>query len=316
MSFSGPPASTGEAGVARARPSVWAHPQLLLEQETSLGIILMLPAGLVLLAFMGYPFLLGIWLSLTDTMIGQPGQFIGLENFSDLLTDSIFLQTTRNTFIYALGTVPIKAALGLLLALVLNGRMPFQNLVRAAVLLPWIVPTALSSLGWLMIFDGVLSPFTWLAMTLGVTDQKINFLGDPNMAIISVMGANIWRGIPFFAITILAGLQAVPAELHEAAAIDGASPWQRFLHVTVPVITGVTLIATLFSIIWTFADFQLIYILTRGGPANSTHIFGTYAYQIGTTAAQIGMGAAIALYMFPILAVFAIMLLVYLRREV
>ncbi len=299
-----------------ARPSFLARPGLLLERETSLGVILMLPAGIILLAFMGYPFVLGIWLSLTDSMIGVPGTFIGLKNFSDLLTDSIFVQTTGNTFVYALGTVPVKAVLGLLLAILLNARMPFQNIVRAAVLLPWIVPTALSSLGWLMIYDGVLSPFSWLFMTWGWTSQKIPFLGDPTLAIISVMVANIWRGIPFFAVTILAGLQAVPSELHEAAAIDGASPWQRFLNVTVPVITGVTLIATLFSIIWTFADFQLIYVLTRGGPANSTHIFGTYAYQMGMSAAQIGVGAAIALYMFPILAFFAILLLVYLRREV
>ncbi len=298
------------------RPSFLARPGLLLERETSLGVILMLPAGIILLAFMGYPFVLGIWLSLTDSMIGVPGTFIGLKNFSDLLTDSIFVQTTGNTFVYALGTVPVKAVLGLLLAILLNARMPFQNIVRAAVLLPWIVPTALSSLGWLMIYDGVLSPFSWLFMTWGWTSQKIPFLGDPTLAIISVMVANIWRGIPFFAVTILAGLQAVPSELHEAAAIDGASPWQRFLNVTVPVITGVTLIATLFSIIWTFADFQLIYVLTRGGPANSTHIFGTYAYQMGMSAAQIGVGAAIALYMFPILAFFAILLLVYLRREV
>ncbi len=315
MSFSGPPASTGEAGVARARPSVWAHPQLLLEQETSLGIILMLPAGLVLLAFMGYPFLLGIWLSLTDTMIGQPGQFIGLENFSDLLTDSIFQQTARNTFVYALVTVPFKAALGLGLALVLNNRLRLSDPIRAAVLMPWIVPTALSSLGWFMIFDPMFSPFSWLLKSWGLIDKNINFLGDPTFAIASVCFANIWRGVPFFAITILAGLQAVPQELHEAASIDGAGIWHRFRHVTVPIIQGVVLIATLFSIIWTFADFQLIYILTKGGPANQTHIFGTYAYQIGLSATEIGQGAAIAIYMFPVLAVFAILLLTYLRKE-
>lgn len=276
----------------------------------------MLPGGLLLLAFMGYPFALGIWLSLTDTMIGMSGRFVGLENFSELLSDQIFMQTARNTFLYAVVTVPFKAVLGLGLALVLNNRIPFQNFVRAGVLLPWIVPTALSTLGWLMLYDGIFSPFSWALKNWGVIDTNINFLGDPSLALISVMVTNIWRGIPFFAVTILAGLQAVPAELHEAAAIDGAGRWQRFLNVTVPVIKGVTLIATLFSIIWTFADFQLIYVLTRGGPYNSTHIFGTYAYQIGTVSAQIGMGAAIALYMFPILAFFAIVLLVYLRREV
>jgi multiple sugar transport system permease protein len=291
------------------------RPKALLEREGSLGVILMLPGALLLMVFMAYPFFLGIWLSLTDSMIGRAGHFIGLRNFIELLKDDIFLQTARNTFIYALVTVPFKAALGLALALALNKRMRFGNAVRAVVMMPWIVPTALSTLGWFMIFDPVFSPFSWLLKNLGLIDKNINFLGDPFLAIASVCLANIWRGIPFFGIIILAGLQAVPQELHEAASMDGAGSWQRFLHITVPSIRGVVLIATLLSIIWTFADFQLIYVLTKGGPANQTHIFGTYAYQIGLVATDIGQGAAIALYMFPILTFFAIMLLMYLRRE-
>jgi multiple sugar transport system permease protein len=287
----------------------------LLERESSLGVILMLPGALLLMVFMAYPFFLGIWLSLTDSGIGRPGEYIGLRNFQDLLTDSIFHQTAWNTMIYALVTVPFKAALGLGLALVLNNRMRFSNPVRAAVMMPWIVPTALSTLGWFMIFDPVFSPISWLFRRLGLISANINFLGHPTMAMGSVMLANVWRGTPFFGITILAGLQAVPNELHEAAAIDGAGMWHRFRHVTVPHIKGVVLIASLLSVIWTFADFQLIYVLTKGGPANQTHIFGTYAYQIGLSATEIGMGAAIALYMFPILSVFAVLLLVYLRRE-
>jgi multiple sugar transport system permease protein len=288
----------------------------LLERESSLGIILMLPGALLLMLFMAYPFFLGIWLSLTDSAIGRGlGQYIGLRNFKDLLSDTIFHQTAWNTLIYAMVTVPFKAALGLGLALVLNQHMRFSNPIRAAVMMPWIVPTALSTLGWFMIFDPVFSPFSWLFKHLGLITQNINFLGDPKLAIASVCLANIWRGVPFFGITILAGLQAVPGELHEAAAIDGAGMWHRFRHVTVPHIKGVVLIATLLSIIWTFADFQLIYVLTKGGPANMTHIFGTYAYQIGLVATEIGMGAAIALYMFPVLSVFAVILLVYLRRE-
>jgi len=287
----------------------------LLERQASLGIILMLPGALLLMVFMAYPFFLGIWLALTDSIIGTLGKYIGLRNFSDLITDSVFLQTTRNTFVYALVTVPFKAILGLGMALILNNRIRFSNPLRAAVMMPWIVPTALSSLGWFMIFDPVFSPISWLLKNLGLIKQNINFLGGANLAISSVCLANIWRGVPFFGIIILAGLQAVPQELHEAAAIDGASVWHRFRHVTIPAIKGVVLIASLLSIIWTFADFQLIYVLTKGGPANTTHIFGTYAYQIGLSATQIGVGAAIALYMFPILAFFAILLLIYLRKE-
>lgn len=287
----------------------------LLERESSLGVILMLPGALLLMVFMAYPFFLGIWLSITDSMIGQMGHYIGLRNFEDLWTDSIFLHTARNTMVYALVTVPFKAVLGLGLALILNNHMRFSNPIRAAVMMPYIVPTALSTLGWFMILDPVFSPISWLLKHFGLITENINFLGAPGVAISSVCLVNIWRGLPFFAITILAGLQAVPNELHEAAAIDGAGMWHRFLHVTVPHIKGIVLIATLLSIIWTFADFQLIYVLTKGGPANETHIFGTYAYQIGLAATEIGMGAAIALYMFPILTVFAVILLVYLRRE-
>jgi multiple sugar transport system permease protein len=300
--------------VVQTRGSIFSLKGLL-ERQASLGIILMLPGAVLLMVFMAYPFFLGIWLSLTDSMIGSIGQYIGLRNFSDLITDSVFIQTTRNTFIYALVTVPFKAVLGLGMALVLNNRMRFSNPIRAAVMMPWIVPTALSSLGWFMIFDPVFSPISWLLRHVGLIKQNINFLGGPNLAISSICLANIWRGIPFFGITILAGLQAVPQELHEAAAIDGAGLWHRFRHVTIPAIKGVVLIAAMLSIIWTFADFQLIYVLTKGGPANTTHIFGTYAYQIGLSATEIGMGAAISLYMFPILAVFAILLLFYLRRE-
>ena len=287
----------------------------LLERESSLGVILMLPSALLLMVFMAYPCFLGIWLSITDSMIGRMGHFIGLRNFKDLLTDTIFHQTAWNTLVYAMVTVPFKAALGLGLALILNNRMRFSNPVRAVVMMPYIVPTALSTLGWFMIFDPVFSPLSWLLRHFGLIHQNINFLGQPTLAISSVCLANIWRGTPFFGIIILAGLQAVPTELHEAAAIDGASMWHRFQHVTVPHIKGVVLIATLLSIIFTFSDFQLIYVLTKGGPANQTHIFGTYAYQIGLSATEIGMGAAIALYMFPILTVFAVILLVYLRRE-
>jgi multiple sugar transport system permease protein len=310
--------SVGLSPAAESLPSrggILAKAKNLLERQASLGVILMIPGVILLMVFMAYPFFLGIWLSMSDSMIGRIGRFIGLRNFADLLTDSIFLQTTRNTFTYALITVPFKAVLGLGLALALNNRMRFSNPMRAVVMMPWIVPTALSTLGWFMIFDPVFSPISWLLRQMGVINKNINFLGDPGLAIAMLCLVNIWRGIPFFGITILAGLQAVPQELHEAAAIDGANAWHRFRHVTIPAIKGIALIASLLSIIWTFADFQLIYILTKGGPANQTHIFGTYAYQIGLSATEIGMGAAIALYMFPILSVFAMLLLMYLRKE-
>ncbi len=274
----------------------------------------MIPGWSILLLFMAYPFFLGIWLSLTDKMLGfSKYDYIGLQNYRDLWTDSIFQQTLRNTAIYGVGTVPFKLLFGLGLALLLNRQFRFSRYFRAGLLLPWIVPTALSSLAWLMLFSAVISPISLVLKQWGLIDHNINFLGDPWNARISLCIANIWRGVPFFAISILAGLQAVPVELVEAAALDGASRWDRFRAVVFPVIKPIVLITTLFSVIWTISDFQLVYVLTKGGPANETHVLGTYAYQIGMNATEIGQAAAISLYMFPALALGAILLLRSLR---
>ncbi|HET9661802.1 MAG TPA: sugar ABC transporter permease [Thermomicrobiales bacterium] len=293
----------GDLQIARGRRS-------LLQRDGVLAWLFMIPGWTVLVLFMGYPFFLGIWLSLTDKMLGfSQYDYIGLQNYRDLWADSIFQQTLRNTAYYGVGTVPFKLLFGLGLALLLNRQFRFSRFFRAGLLLPWIVPTALSSLAWLMLFSSVLSPISLVLRQWGLIDQNINFLGDAWNARISLCIANIWRGVPFFAISILAGLQAVPTELVEAAALDGASRWDRFRAVIFPVIKPIVLITTLFSIIWTISDFQLVYVLTKGGPANETHVLGTYAYQIGMNATQIGQAAAISLYMFPALALGAILLL-------
>ena len=286
----------------------------LLQRDGVLAWLFMIPGWSILLLFMAYPFFLGIWLSLTDKMLGfSKYDYIGLQNYRDLWTDSIFQQTLRNTAIYGVGTVPFKLLFGLGLALLLNRQFRFSRYFRAGLLLPWIVPTALSSLAWLMLFSAVISPISLVLKQWGLIDHNINFLGDPWNARISLCIANIWRGVPFFAISILAGLQAVPVELVEAAALDGASRWDRFRAVVFPVIKPIVLITTLFSVIWTISDFQLVYVLTKGGPANETHVLGTYAYQIGMNATEIGQAAAISLYMFPALALGAILLLRSLR---
>ncbi len=286
------------------------------DREAPLAYLFMIPGLVILLLFMAYPFFLGLYLSMTDKMVGFADfSFVGLENFQLLLSDQIFRLTVANTLIYSFVTVPFKLLLGLGLALVLNQRFHFSRYIRAGLLLPWIVPTAISSLAWLMLFDSVLSPISWVLKDWGVIDRNLNFLGDRYNAMAAICLANIWRGVPFFAVTILAGLQAVPDELHEAAALDGAGSVQRFFAVTLPVIRNIVLIATLFSVIWTFADFQLIYVLTKGGPANSTHVFGTFAYDIGMEAGDIGQAAAISLYMFPPLALLSVLLLRFVRSE-
>jgi multiple sugar transport system permease protein len=287
----------------------------LTRQDALLAYLFMIPGFVLLILFMAYPFFLGIWLSLTDKLVGfSDYDFVGLANYRWFWTDTIFRQSVQNTFIYGFVTVPFKLVLGLILALLLNEHFRFSRIMRAGLLLPWIVPTAISSLAWLMLFDGVLSPVSWVLRDWGLIDKNINFLGDAWNARASLCLANIWRGIPFFAISLLAGLQAVPNDLHEAAALDGAGSWERFVSVTLPVIRNIMLITTLFSIIWTFSDFQLIYVLTKGGPANMTHVFGTYSYQ-SMAVGDIAGAATISLYMFPILTVFAIILLRYVRKE-
>jgi multiple sugar transport system permease protein len=287
----------------------------ILEREGSLGLILMVPAVSILLLFIAYPFLLGIWYSLTDARIGVPGHFVGLNNFITNTQNGIFQQTLKNTFVYTGITTVFKLVLGLALALLMNQRFRGRNLVRAALLLPWIIPTALSTLAWLWIFDSTYGIISWLLKNAGLIQRNIPFLGDPVLAMGSVISVNIWRGTPFFAISLLAGLQTIPQDLYEAAAIDGASAWQRFRRVTLPLIMPVLTIITMFSIIWTFADFQLVYVLTRGGPANSTHLLATLAYNIGMVAGELGNGAAISLWMFPFMVLLVIGVLWYQRRE-
>jgi multiple sugar transport system permease protein len=295
------------------RPARPWHPRLLLEREEVLGYLLMLPALGLLTVFVVYPFLYGIWLSLTDSRIGVPGNFVGLRNFLELTGDSIFQQTFRNTFLYTGVTTVFKLIFGLAVAVLLNNTFPLKRFVRAAVLLPWIVPTVLSALAWLWMFDSTFSVINWVLARFGIKGPV--WLGTNPWPMVSLMAVNIWRGTPFYAISFLAGMQVINQELYEAAAIDGAGRWQMFRHITLPLLKPVIIIVLLLSVILTFSDFQLIYVLTRGGPANSTHLFATLAYQVGLPSGQIGLGAAISLFIFPALCVAVFLTLWYMRRQ-
>jgi multiple sugar transport system permease protein len=264
--------------------------------------------------FVAYPFLRGIWLSLTDSVVGREGVFVGLSNFAKLWDDSIFRRAAQNTFVYTGAATVLKLAIGMAVALMLNNLMGFKRFLRASMLLPWIVPTVLSTLAWKWMFDPTFSIVNWLFYHLGFIHVRIDWLGGPVVAMWSVILVNVWRGTPFFAITLLAGLQTISPDVHEAAAIDGATAWQRFWRVTWPLLMPVTMVVVLFSVIQTFADFQLVYILTGGGPANSTHLFATYAYQLGVATAKLGEGAAASLAMFPVLFLVVLFQLWYIRR--
>ncbi len=286
----------------------------LLEDERWLATLLLLPTVVLLGLFIAYPFVKGVMLSVTDTRVGVPGHFVGLQNFVNVWQDGIFRVAVWNTCVYTFVATVFKLALGLWLAVLLNRNFRGKTLTRAFILLPFIIPTVLSTLAWKWMFDPTLSVINWGLFRLGLIHARINWLGDPNLALISVIIVNIWRGLPFYAITLLAGLQTISPELHEAAAIDGARAWQRFRHVTWPLLLPVTLVVTLFSVIQTFADFQLVYVLTGGGPANATQLFATYAYQIGIGTGLLSQGATISLAVFPVLLLVVIFQLFYIRK--
>jgi len=273
----------------------------LLENKNALGGLFMLPAGALLLVFLTYPLGLGIWLGFTDAKIGRAGEWVGLENFQFLVGDSVARLSLFNTLFYTVVASALKFVLGLWLALLLNQHLPFKSFIRAVVLLPFIVPTALSAIAFWWIYDSQFSVVSWALERLGLIHQYIDFLGEPWLARLSVTAANIWRGVPFVAISLLAGLQTISPSLYEASAIDGATPWQQFWHVTLPMLTPIIAVVMTFSVLFTFTDFQLIYVLTRGGPLNATHLMATLSFQRGIPGGAIGEGAALAMLMVPFL---------------
>ncbi len=278
--------------------SLWSR---LTNNRDVLGFLFMLPAAVFLLCFLTYPLGLGVWLGFTDTTIGRDGIFVGLENYGFLWSDQVFWLSVFNTILYTTVASVLKFALGLWLALLLNQHLPFKSFFRAIVLLPWVVPTVLSALAFWWIYDSQFSIVSWSLIKMGLIDTPINFLGDPNTARASVIAANVWRGIPFVAISLLAGLQTIPASLQEAASLDGATSWQRFRYVTLPMLTPIIAVVMTFSVLFTFTDFQLIYVLTKGGPVNATHLMATLSFQRAIPGGQLGEGAAIAVAMIPFL---------------
>ena len=272
-----------------------------LDNRNVLGALFMLPAAAILLVFLTYPLGLGVWLGFTDAKVGRAGEWIGLENYEWLWDDSVFRLSIFNTFLYTIVASVIKFGLGLWLALLLNQRLPFKSFLRAIVLLPFIVPTVLSAIAFWWIYDAQFSVVSWALVKLGLIDQYINFLGEPNLARASTIVANVWRGVPFVAICLLAGLQTISPALYEAAAIDGATAWQQFRNVTLPMLSPIIAVVMTFSVLFTFTDFQLIWVLTRGGPINATHLMATLSFQRAIPGGALGEGAAIATAMIPFL---------------
>ncbi|MCB1740996.1 MAG: sugar ABC transporter permease [Gammaproteobacteria bacterium] len=284
------------------------------------GYWFVMPAAFIMVALIVYPFCLAVYFSLSDAFIGHESQFIGLENFVYIIqNDDIFWRTVRNTLLFAFFSVTSKIVLGMMAALLLLKATRFKKFWRGSMLIPFVAPTALTTLGWWLIFDPTYSHVNWILenvwpfYALGI--GPYHWLGDPNLALAACIFVNIWRGLPFFIITILAGLVSIPQYLYEAAEIDGASAWQQFWKITVPLLRPILAIVILFSTIFTLADFNIVFVLTRGGPMNSTHLFATYSYVTGISNHEIGLGAAISLFLFPILVAIVIFLLRLVRRD-
>lgn len=286
------------SGHDRAGPSFWEG---LRTNRNFLGFWFMLPAAAFLVLFLVYPLGLGVWLSFTDSKIGNPGDFIGLENYEWIIGDAKFQLAVFNTLFYTFVASIVKFAVGLYLAILLNNHLPFKAMIRAVVLIPFIVPTVLSAIAFWWIFDPQFSVISWVLRKWGWISGNIDFLGDPWNARASVIFANVWRGVPFIAITLLAGLQTVSPSLYEAATLDGASKWQMFRYVTYPILTPIIAVVMTFSVLFTFTDFQLIKVLTNGGPAGTTELMATMSYNTAILGGRIGEGAAISTAMIPFL---------------
>lgn len=274
-----------------------------LSQEERTAYALVIPVVLYTGIFILYPLSLACYLGLTNTTVASPGNFVGLANFVRLVQTRSFRSTLYNTALYFVIAVSLKTVLGLVLALLLHRITVFARPIRAIVLLPWVTPIAFTTIAWRWIFDPQYSSLNWALRSVGIISRNIPWLSFPSYARIAVITVNIWRGLPFFALNILAGLKTIPQELYEAAKVDGAGAWTQFTRITLPSLAPVLAMVVLFSTIMTISDFTIVYALTKGGPIDSTHLLATLAYQTGLTAGFLGQGAAIALFVFPVLLV-------------
>lgn len=309
-----PQQRAGTAGMMPARIRPLEITWQFLGRDAVLGYLWVAPALILLGTLVAYPFLLALYWGLTSKSAGLVGVFVGLDNFRYLLADPIFLKTLRNTAIFTISSVGIKLMIGMSAAVILDQTFRGRNLLRGIFLLPWIVPTSLSALAWLWIYDDMFGVISWLAMDLGLRRTPIPFLSNSVLAMVAVVLVNVWRGVSFFAVSFLAGMQSIAGELYEAAEMDGAGTGRRFWHITLPGLRPIIAVATLFSVIWTFSDFTIVYIVTRGGPANSTHLLATLAFQTAIFGGKVGEGLAISSFMFPLLLVVIFLQLHFLRR--
>jgi multiple sugar transport system permease protein len=303
------------AGLHSLAPA-WRRRRTLARDEAAFGYALLAPSAALIVVLVGIPFLRALWLSFHKKLLGlEDAPWIGLQNYAVLLADTTFWLAVKNTCVFTVGSIGIKLALGVAIAIVLNEALPLRGLWRSIVMLPYAMPTLVSVLVWKWMYNDVAGVLDYLAIQSKLTDHTILWLGDPNIAMPAVIAVNVWRGFPFFVITILAGLQTVPQELYDAAKVDGAGVWARFRQVTVPGILPVAAVTTLFSAILTFNDFSIIWILTQGGPGNATNVLATLTYKISIPGLELGKGVAVSVLMLPIMVGLIVLLNRFISRR-
>ena len=286
-----------------------------MRQERVLGYALISPVALFLAALVAYPFLSAIYLSLTEKTVGYPAHFVGLRNYATLLESGRFRAVAWNSLVFTAGSIAVKLVIGMGMALALNNVVRGNQFIRGILLLPWVIPTVVIALTWKWLMDLFRGLINVSLIDTGVVTSGVHWLGDPTLAMTSVIIANIWRGFPFFGVSFLAAMQTVPQELYAAAEVDGAGPWEKFRHITLPSIKGVVAIVTLLSTIVTLNDFSIVFIMTRGGPGAATHVFATYSYELGIQSQRWGLAMAASLASLPLVALLIVGVVRYLHRE-
>lgn len=307
---------TRSVGLTAARSQTAARRRAW-RRDTATAVLFLLPLFVLVVALIVYPFYRAIWQSFTDKLVGYPERFVGLKNYVYLIHDDAFRQVIRNSLLFTVGSVGLKILTGLAMALVLHSIWRWRNFFRGLFLLPWITSTVIIALTWRWMFDSFPGRgfFNSVLIDLGLLNRPMALLASPEGAMVAVIIANWWRGFPFFGICYLAGMQSIPLELYEAAAVDGANTWRRFWHITLPGLKHIMIITILLSFIWTINDFNIVYVMTRGGPGTATQLFATYSYEVAFNQLRWGRGVTISIFVVPLLVVGIVLISRYLLRE-
>lgn len=285
------------------------------QSDVAIAYLFVTPMVLIVGGLVAYPFFAAFLMSMSAQYVGPGYQgFVGFRHYVSLSSDFIFRKAIVNTFIWAFLSVVFKLGFGLVLALTLNQRFRGSNLAKSLVLIPWVIPTPITSLVWLWILNDMFGVLNFLLLKAHAIEVPVAWLGSGGLALLSVVGVNIWRGTPFFALSLLAGLKNIPEAQYEAATIDGAGRFHSFLYVTLPNLTYVILIASLLESIWSLGDFSIVYIMTRGGPAGATHLISTLSYEVGFMSGNLGRAVAVSLYPLPVIALLIIAVTYFMER--